>query len=178
MRLHDYTASGNCYKVRLLLALLGTPYERVPNAILWFLAEGTPFLPALALERARVVQWLSFEQERIMLGVGSTRFRRMTGRAELDPRADAARFANGKKALELLDEHLAGRRFVAADEPTIADISLFGYTHVAGDAGFDVADYPAVGEWLQRIMRLPGYMSDLVPYPDNALPGRGRSIYG
>src|ERR1700754_4813173 len=109
MRLYDYAASGNCFKVRLLLALLGAEYERVPvdifagdtltaefvainplreppvlelddgsmlaqsSAILWYLAEGTAFLPADAAARARVVQWLSFEQERVMGGLGNPR---------------------------------------------------------------------------------------------------------
>src|SRR5262249_37705707 len=147
MKLYDYSASGNCYKVRLLLALLGTDYERVPidifagdtltdeyatinpvretpvlqldsgetiahpNAILWYLAEGTPFLPESRLERAKVVEWLSFEQERIMVGLGGTRFRRLTGRAALDPAADASRFQAGLHALSLLDAHLTGRSF-------------------------------------------------------------------
>ncbi len=214
MKLYDYAASGNCYKVRLLLALLGTPYERVPidifagdtltdeyarinpvretpvleldtgetiaqsNAILWYLAEGTPFLPSSRLERAEVAQWLAFEQERIMVGVGGTRFRRLTGRAALDPAADASRFQAGLHALSLLDAHLTGRSFAVGDHCTIADLSLFAYTHVAGDAGFDLAEYPAVAEWIDRIRALPGHMNDFVPYPENALPGRGRSIYG
>ena len=213
MRLYDYSASGNCYKVRLLLALLGRPYERVvidifagdtltpeygrinpvretpvleldtgetitqSNAILWYLAEETPFLPAPGLEQARTVEWLSFEQERIMLGVGSTRFRRLTGRAELDPAADRARFAAGRKALELLDAHLSGRPFVVSERCSIADLALFAYIHVADDAGFGLAQYPAVCEWLDRVRGLPGFIDDLVPYPDNALPGRGRSVY-
>src|SRR5690348_11504578 len=116
MRLHDYPASANCYKVRLLLALLGREYERVPvdifagdtltdaygslnparetpvleladgrlltqsNAILWFLAEGTPFLPHDLFERGKAVQWLFFEQERVMSGIGGARFRIITGR--------------------------------------------------------------------------------------------------
>src|SRR5215213_4061759 len=114
MRLHDYPASANCYKVRLLLALLGRPYERVhvdifagdtltdayaalnplretpvlelddgtaiaqSPAILWFVAEGTPFLPDGAVGRAHVLQWLAFEQERVMGGIGGPRFRRLT----------------------------------------------------------------------------------------------------
>jgi len=213
MKLYDYGASGNCFKVRLLLALLGAPYERVPidifagdtltdeyatinpvretpvlqldtgetvaqsNAILCYLAEGTRFLPASRLERAQVVEWLSFEQERIMVGVGGTRFRRLTGRAALDPAADASRFQAGLHALSLLDAHLTGRSFVVADSCTIADLSLFAYTHVAGDAGFDLDAYPAVAGWIERIQELPGYMNDFLPYPENARPGRGRSIY-
>jgi glutathione S-transferase len=213
MKLYDYSASGNCYKVRLLLALLGEQYERVPidifagdtltdefarinplretpvleladgqtiaqsNAILWYVAEGTPFLLATRVERAKVMEWLSFEQERIMVGVGGTRFRRLTGRATVDPAADAARFQAGLHALSLLEAHLTGRSFVVGDTCTIADVSLFAYAHVAGDAGFDLAEFPAVTAWIDRIRALPGYTNDFVRYPENALPGRGRSIY-
>ena len=136
MRLYDYAASGNCFKVRLLLGLLGRPYERVPidifagdtltdayveinplretpvleldsgeriaqsSAILWYLAEGTPFLPDDALGRAQVAQWLSFEQERVMGGLGNPRFRLLTGRpaAGLDVAArHRARRAGGAR---------------------------------------------------------------------------------
>jgi glutathione S-transferase len=208
MRLYDYTASGNCYKVRLLLALLNRPYERVPidifagdtltcefgalnpvretpvleldggelltqsNAILWYLGEGTPFLPDPPFERAQVVQWLSFEQERIMSGVGGTRFRTLTRRE-----GAAARFGVGEGALEVLEEHLGSRPFVVGADCSIADLSLFAYTHVARDAGFDLDAHRAVRSWLARIEALPGFMNDLVPYPDNARPGAGRSIY-
>ncbi len=213
MRLYDYAASGNCYKVRLLLALLGRPYERVAidifagdtltdeyarlnplretpvleletgeviaqsNAILWYLAEGTTYLPETQVGRAHVLQWLSFEQERVMTGLGGTRFRRVTGRAALDRTADARRFELGQDALATLDEHLAARSFVVGESCTIADLSLFAYAHVANDAGFELARHPGVTAWLERVRRLPGFVDDLAPYPENALPGRGRSIY-
>src|SRR4051794_25632803 len=143
MRLYDYAASGNCFKVRLLLALLGRGYERVPvdifagetltdaygalnplretpvlelddgrtltqsNAILWFLAEGTDFLPADAFPRGEVAMWLSFEQERVMGGIGGPRFRVLTGRP-----FDPARLETGRGALEYLDAHLAERAWL------------------------------------------------------------------
>jgi glutathione S-transferase len=210
MRLYDYAASGNCYKVRLLLALLDRPYQRVPidifggdtlteeyaalnpvretpvlqlddgaviaqsNAILWYLAEGTPFLPGTRLGRALAAQWLAFEQERVMSGIGSTRFRVLTGR---DPELAAARFPVGEAALAVLEGHLAEREFLVVDACTIADVSIFGYTHVAADAGYDMARYPAVGAWLDRIRSLPRFVDDLVPYPANARAGASRSIY-
>jgi glutathione S-transferase len=210
MRLYDYTPSGNCFKVRLLLALLGREYERVPvdifagetltpeyatlnparetpvleldsgdvvtqsNAILWYLAEGTPFLPDDPLARAQVVQWLSFEQERVMGGIGSTRFWTLTGR---NPSGIPARFALGESTLAILDAHLVSRDWLVGDRCTIADISVFGYTHAAPDAGFDLDSYPAVGAWLDRVGALPGYVNDFVRYPDNARVGRSRSIY-
>src|SRR3954454_11419933 len=116
MRLYDYAASGNCFKVRLLLALLGREYERgavdifagdtltdaffavnplretpvlelsdgrrltQSTSLLWYLAEGTAFLPGDAFERGQVASWLSSEQERVMGGIGGPRFRALTGR--------------------------------------------------------------------------------------------------
>jgi len=205
MRLYDYAASGNCFKVRLLLGLVGTPYERVSvdifagdtltegyravnplretpvleldggeriaqsSAILWFLAEGTPWLPAHRLERAQVVQWLSFEQERVMGGLGNPRFRLLTGRdaPDLD-----ARLETGRGALRVLGGHLATREWVVGDAPSIADLGLFPYVSVAP---VEIPD--AVRAWLDRVRSLPGFVDDFVSYPDNARPGAGASIY-
>jgi glutathione S-transferase len=210
MRLYDYDASGNCFKVRLLLALLGTGYERVPvdifagdtltpefarlnplretpvlerddgmiltqsNAILWYLGEGTRYMPQTAYERGEVVQWLSFEQERVMMGIGSARFRILTGRgADVVP----ARLALGQTALDALEGRLEGRHFLVGDCCSIADISNYAYTHVAPDAGYDLGAYPAVSRWLERVEAEPGFVDDLVPYPENAREGMSRSIY-
>ena len=210
MRLYDYDASANCYKARLLLALLEQPYERVPidifagdtltdeyralnplretpvleldsgeviaqsNAILWYLADGTQYLPDWRVDRALVAQWLFFEQERVMSGIGSARFRIMTGR---DPALAAARFAVGEEALAVLDEHLAGRSFLVGERCSIADVSVFAYTHVAPDAGYDLGRYRAVAAWLERVRDEPGFVDDLAPYPENASAGASRSIY-
>ncbi len=210
MRLYDYAASGNCYKVRLLLALLDRPYERVPvdifagdtltdryadlnparetpvlelddgtlltqsNAILWYLAEDTPFLPATPLERAQVAQWLFFEQERVMNGIAGARFRTLTGR---NPAKVAPRFALGETALAMLEQHLSGRSHIVGARCSIADLSNFAYVHVAEDAGYALTGHPAVTAWLEGVRREPGFMDDLIPYPDNARPGRSRSIY-
>jgi glutathione S-transferase len=210
MRLHDYPASGNCYKARLLLALLDRPYERVDvdifagdtltdeyarlnparetpvlelddgttltqsNAILWYLAEGTPFLPETALERAQAAQWLFFEQERVMSGIGSARFRALTGR---DPELLPARFALGTTALEMLEERLRDRDWLVGGRCSLADVAVFAYAHVASDAGYDLSRYPAVQVWIARMKALPGFMDDFVRYPENARPGNSRSIY-
>jgi len=206
MRLHDYAASGNCYKVRLLLALLGREYERVPvdifagdtltdeyaalnpvretpvlelesgaaiaqsGAILWYLAEGTPYLPAQPLERALVLQWLFFEQERVMGGIGGPRFRRLTGRPPI-----AGRLEIGAGALELLDGQLARREWLVGEGPTIADVAVYGYAHVAHEAG--LAPGPHVRAWFERVRALPGFVADLEPYGANSRAGAGRSIY-
>ena len=207
MRLYDYTASANCYKVRLLLALLGRAYERVPvdifagdtltdafaalnpvretpvleldsgevvtqsNAILWLLAHGTPFLPGEPVAQGHVLQWLSFEQERVMGGIGGPRFRRLTGRPE-----SPGRLAIGAEALAVLDAHLRERDWLVGDAPTIADLSVFGYAHVAADAGLEPGEH--VHAWEDRVRALPGFVADLEPYGANARPGAGRSIYG
>jgi glutathione S-transferase len=210
MRLYDYAASANCYKPRLLLALLGREYERVAvdifagdtltddyaalnparetpvlelddgrvltqsDAILWYLAEGTDFLPRDSFERGRVVQWLIFEQERVMGGIAGARFRILTGR---NPELVPAQLERGSTALEMLEAHLTDRSWLVGESCSIADIASFAYTHVAGDAGFELADYPAVSVWLERVRELPGFIDDLVPYPENARPGASRSIY-
>jgi glutathione S-transferase len=206
MRLYDYAASGNCFKVRLLLGLLGTEYERVPvdifagdtltdafgainplretpvleledgrrltqsNAILSFLGEGTAYLPADAFARGEVAMWLSFEQERVMGGIGAPRFRALTGRP-----FDTARLETGRGALSVLDGHLATRDWLVGGAPTIADIGVFAYTSRAGDAGLEHP--PHVAAWLDRVRSLPGFADDFVTYPDNARPGAGSSIY-
>ncbi len=211
MRLYDYAASGNCYKVRLLLALLGKEYERVPidifagdtlteeyaklnparetpvletdegallaqsNAILWYLAEGSRFLPDERLGRGQVAQWLFFEQERVVSGIGATRFWLLTGR---DDTALPARRTLGETALTMLEAHLRDREYLVGRTPTIADVANFAYTHVAGDAGYDLGSYPAVVAWHARVAAQPGFVDDYVRYPDNARPGRSRSIYG
>ena len=210
MRLYDYAASGNCFKVRLLVSLLNLEVDCVPvdifagdtltdefarlnparetpvlelddgetvtqsNAILWLLAEGTRFLPAPALERARVVEWLGFEQEWVMRGIGGGRFRLVTGHGAAEA---ARRLDDGRRALDILDAALADRPFVVGEHPTIADVSLFAYTHVAPDAGLALERWPNVRAWVHRVEALPGYMNDLTPYPENARAGHGRSIY-
>ena len=210
MRLYDYAASGNCYRVRLLLALLGRDYERVPvdifagetltdafaalnparelpvlelhdgtvltesNAILWFLAAGTAYLPESSLGQAQVLRWLIFEQERVMTGIGGARFRILTHRS---PELVPSRLAVGTSALEMLEARLEGRRYLVGDACSIADVSIFPYAHVAPEAGLELGPYPNVGAWLERIETVPGFMNDLAPYPDNARAGQSRSIY-
>jgi glutathione S-transferase len=110
----------------------------------------------------------------IVRGVGTARFFLLTGRnAELiEPRC-----AYGEKGLDLLEAHLTGRDFLVGDPPSIADISVFAYTHVAPDAGIDLGPRTAVRGRIERIEALPGFVDDYVRYPDNARPSHGRSIY-
>jgi glutathione S-transferase len=211
--LYQQQDSGNCYKVRLLLAQLGLPYERVPvdifagdtltdeyerlnphrstpvlelpdgrtliesNAILWYLASGTPHLPTDPFAQAEVCRWLIYEQTDVIPTMGGLRFRLLVGRlTPNDP--DAVRRKEGSlEVLRLLDDHLATRQFFVGGRYTIADIAIYGYTHLAHEAGIDKELYPSLRAWFQRVEEQPGYMEDVEPYGANAAPGAGRSLY-
>jgi glutathione S-transferase len=211
VRLYDYAASGNCYKVRLALAQLELPYERIPvdifagdtltdefgrlnparttpvlvrdgeeplpesAAILLRLAEGTALLPDDPGERAQVHRWLVFEQTDVIPAVAGLRFRLQTGRLRPDDDDARARRAAGEEPLELLAEHLSTRDFAAGAMYSVADIALYGYLHVAGEAGYELP--AAVRAWADRVEAQPRFMNDLEPYPANARPGAGRSTY-
>jgi glutathione S-transferase len=213
LKLYDYAASANCYKVRLLLAQLGLPYERIPvdifagdtlteafgalnplrttpvldlgdgevltesGAILFYLAEGTRFLPEGSLARAEVIRWLLFEQVELTPFVAGLRFRLQTGRLEPGEREAVRRREGGEELLALLEEHLRDRDFFVGDAYSIADIAMFGYLHVAGEAGYELASYPALHVWSERVAALPRFIDDLAPYPANARQGAGRSAY-
>jgi glutathione S-transferase len=147
-------------------------------AILWYLADGSRLLPDDRWTRAEILRWLTWEQTDFVPGVGGLRFRLQTGRLEADDPAAIARREAGREALELLDRHLATRAFVAGESYTIADIALYGYAHVAGEAGFAIQELPGVDAWLRRVAAQDGHVNDVQPYPPNARPGAGRSIYG
>ena len=106
-----------------------------------------------------------------MGGIGAPRFRTLTGRPQIEGRLEI-----GRGALTVLDAHLAGRDWLVGDRPTIADVAVFGYAHVAPDAGLALP--PRVAAWTERMRALPGFVADLEPYGENARPGAGRSIYG
>jgi glutathione S-transferase len=147
------------------------------GAILAYLAEGTDLLPADPWERAQVLRWVLFEQTQVMGTIGGLRFRLLTGRVDAEARGAEARRAAARSALEILDRHLSDRTFLAADRYTIADIAIFGYAHVAGDAGIDLGDYPAVERWISAVAATPGFKNDLAPYPANARRDASQSIY-
>jgi glutathione S-transferase len=149
------------------------------NAILLYLAEGTPFVPDELVRRARVWQWLFFEQNLFEPNVGTARFWRLTGRDTDRPEVFAARLESARAALAVLDDGLGGGEFLLGDRYTVADISLYAYAHVGGDAGIDMGAYPAVTAWLRRVEATPGFVNDLEPYPAGAQAGAGRgSVYG
>jgi glutathione S-transferase len=195
MRLYNSQLSGNCWKVRQLLALRGIEYERVEldvidrsnrkdvlggknpalrvptlelddgehlaesNAILWYLADGTEWLPDDPLRRARVLQWMFFEQYEVEPNLAVARFW-IAILGERDQRAAEleGKWAGGNRALAMLEEHLTGRDWLVGEEFSIADISLYAYVHIAGEGGYELSRYPAVGAWIGRVAARPGYV--------------------
>jgi len=195
MLLYNSPVSGNCYKVRLLLAQLGIPYEthevsvadrsgraeilgglnpalRVPtlvlddgrplgesNAILWFLAAGSDYVPADRYEQAQALQWMFFEQYSHEPYIAVARFLlAYSGRAEEHAELIESKLPGGYAALDAMERHLAQRRFLVAERYTLADIALYAYTHVAHEGGFDLAAYGAVRAWLDRVAAQPGHV--------------------
>jgi glutathione S-transferase len=209
VKLYDYAASANCYKVRLLLAQLALDYERVPvdifagdtltdefaainparttpvlelapgsylpesNAILLHLAQGTEFLPP----DPQVYRWLFFEQADVVPSIGGLRFRLLTGRLQADDPQALRRHEAAHEVLGLLDAQLSQRPFLVGDGYSVADIGIYGYVHVAGEAALDLQPYASLRAWLARVEAQPGYVNDLEPYPANSMAGASRSIY-
>ena len=190
--LYDNQVSGNCYKVRLILILLGIDFERrelsvvdhsnraevlgglspslnVPtvvledgrplaesNAILWYFADGSRYLPEDAHERAQVLQWMFFEQYKHEPAIAVLRFWVAFSEGSY-PAADIeAKCVAGHAALKAMERHLRDHEFFVGETFTIADIALYAYTHVAPEGGFDLKPYPAVRAWLKRIAAQPG----------------------
>jgi glutathione S-transferase len=143
------------------------------NAILLFLAEGTPFLPADRVELARVHGWLFFEQNLVEPNIGTARFWRLTRRDAGNEAIVERLAAAGASALAVLERRLADEPFLVAGRYGVADVSLYPYVHVAGDAGIDLGRFPAVEAWLRRVEATPGFANDLEPYPANAMAGAG-----
>jgi glutathione S-transferase len=134
------------------------------NAILFYLAEGTPYLPSDKLERARVLQWLFFEQYSHEPYIAVVRFLLRHTAAD-DPRRSILeqRRKGGYDALGVMERHLAECSFFVANRYTIADIALYAYTHVSDQGGFDLGPYPAVRAWLARVETTPRYVRMMRP---------------
>ena len=196
MLLYNSPVSGNCYKVRLLLAQLGLEYEtvdvsvvnrsrrpellgdlnpalRVPtlvlddgrplaesNAILWYFGDGTRFVPEDPYARAQMLQWMFFEQYSHEPYIAVVRFWvAYSGTPERFVDQVAGKVKGGYAALDAMERHLDGRTFFVGERYSIADISLYAYTHVAHEGGFDLAPYPAIRAWLDRVGSQPGHVT-------------------
>ena len=174
--LTDEYAAINPARSTPVLQIGDSTFLSESNAILVYLAGGTPLLPDDALRRAEVVRWLILEQTEVMPSLGGLRFRLVTGRLAAEDRDAMRRRRLGEATLAALDLHLRTRDFLV-DAYSIADIAVYAYTHVAPEAGYELAAYPAVERWLARVEAQPRFVNDLVPYPENARLGASRSIY-
>ncbi len=136
------------------------------NAIVWHLARGTVFAPHSQIDEDRALAWLFFEQSEIEPVIGSARFWILTGRDRERKDELARRLAWGESTLALLDRELANRAWLVGDRPSVADIAVYAYTHVAPDAGLALP--PHVTAWCRRIAALPGYVAGPAPYDPKA----------
>src|SRR5690348_5906063 len=197
--LHEFSLSGNCYKVRLTAALVGIHLDRreydlmkgetrtpeflknvnangripvlqvgdrfIPesNAASYYIADGSSLIPTERFDHADMLRWMFWEQYSHEPNIATLRFwMRWLGpdqltelqRLQMTPKRTA-----GNAALKLMDEHLAGREWFVGDSMSLADICLFAYTHVAGDADFDLGGYPQVLAWVERIKGQPRYLA-------------------
>jgi glutathione S-transferase len=128
------------------------------NAIQFYLAEGTDFLPGDRLGRAQVLQWMFFEQYSHEPYVAVVRFWHHAGMVDANRDQLAAKVERGYAALAVMDGHLKSRTFFVAERYTIADIALYAYTHVAHEGGFDLSRFPAVEAWLARVRAQPRHV--------------------
>ena len=193
----DYN-SGNCYKLKLMLNLLGRPYQwvavdvlkgetrtpgflrknpngKIPvlelddgtclwesNAILNFLAEGTRYLPIEPRLRTQVLQWQFFEQYSHEPNIAVARFIQFYLGMPAERREEyQLRLKEGQRALAVMEQQLERTAFLVGEHFSIADITLYAYTHVAHQGGYDLDAYPAIGRWLVRVLNQPGYVGML-----------------
>lgn len=193
----DYN-SGNCYKIKLMLNLLGAEYEWVPvdilngeteteaflaknpngkipvlelddgtylwesNAILNFLAEGTPYLLSEPRLRTQMLQWQFFEQYSHEPAIAVARFIQFyLGLPEERMQEYRSLHKRGYRVLKVMEQQLQRTPFLVGEQFSIADIALYAYTHVAHQGGFDLNQFPAIQAWLERVKQQPGYVGML-----------------
>jgi len=143
-----------------LLEIPGHGFLAESHAIISYLAEGSPLVPTDRLDRARMWQWLCFEQYNLEPNIGTARFWIASlgkSEAELGDKLVEKR-RNGHAALAVLERGLAGCEFLVGDRYSLADIALFAYTHVAPQGGFPLDDYPAIRAWCDRVAAQPGHV--------------------
>ncbi|WP_432464039.1 MULTISPECIES: glutathione S-transferase family protein [unclassified Agarivorans] len=195
MILHDYLPSGNGYKIRLLLSLLGQDYQlkcydivqgethteaflklnangKIPvlefddgrsltesNAILYYLAQGTPYWPEELWQQSQVLRWMNFEQYSHEPNIATLRF--WLGHAGMNQQRQAQwadKKAAGYAALKVMEQHLSEHRYFVGEQFSIADIALYAYTHVAEEAEFDLSTFPAIQAWCYAITQTTNYV--------------------
>jgi glutathione S-transferase len=194
-RIYGDRRSGNCYKIKLLCALLGiehdwiavdimqgetrndsflamNPNAEIPvcvtdngdiitqsNAILYYLGNASRFWPRTPLAQTRVLEWQFFEQYSHEPGIAVARFIKLYQGMPAERQQEyQQRLKAGYRALDVMEARLQQQDFVATDSCSLADISLYAYTHVADEGGFELASYPAIRAWITRIEELDGYV--------------------
>jgi glutathione S-transferase len=163
-RMPEYLAINPNGKIPVLVVPGQGPVAE-SHAIINYLAEGTKLMPADKYLRALMWQWLCFEQYQLEPGVATVRFWLTSLKktpAELGEKY-TERFQRGAEALAVLEQGLAGRRWLVGSDVSLADIALFAYTHVADEAGYRLADFPAISSWVAEFRRLPWYAPITAP---------------
>ena len=129
------------------------------NAILNYLADGTDYLPSNPFLRAKVLQWQFFEQYSHEPYIATARFIvKYLGRPKKHEATLQAKKASGYKALQVMETHLEHHDWLVGDQMTIADISLYGYTHVAPEGGYGLTDFPYIMAWIKRVREHPKHV--------------------
>ena len=196
MKIYGDIYSGNCYKLKLICAMLDIEHDWIPvdimrgetreegflqlnpvgqipicvtddgetltesNAILYYLAQGSDLWPTEPLAQTRVLEWQFFEQYTHEPSIAVARFIRLYQGMPEERRSEyEAKLKSGYRALDLMERHLRERRFLVAEACSIADVSLFAYTHVSEEGGFELAEYPAIRNWIQNVQQLPGFVA-------------------
>jgi len=147
-------------QVPLLEAAPGR-YLAESNAILWHLASRTPLRPEHRLDRAEALQWMFFEQHALEPNIGAAYFwlALVKGGRDLQTHALEDWMERGYAALQVMENHLKTHQYFAAGQLTVADIALYGYTHVADRCDYDLMTFPAIRAWLRRIEQTPGFVA-------------------
>jgi glutathione S-transferase len=197
--LHEYSQSGNCYKVRLTAAVVGkhldrreydimkgetrtplflsrvNPNGRIPvlqvtdrfipesNAACYYVAENSNLIPTDPFDHADMLRWIFWEQYNHEPNIATLRFWMRWVKPEnltdIQRMQMPGKRKAGNEALQLMNDHLEGRGWFIGDQASLADICLFAYTHVAGDADFDLRRYPNVVQWMERVKGHPRYIA-------------------
>jgi glutathione S-transferase len=143
-----------------LLEVAPARYLAESNAILWYVARGTPLAPEDPIDRSTTLQWMFFEQNSLEPNLGAAWFwlTLVRGGRELQVHALEDWMEKGYQALQVMETHLSRHDFFAAGHYTIADIALYAYTHIAHECDYDLAAFPAVRAWLARVAEQPGHV--------------------
>ncbi|MGB3507680.1 MAG: glutathione S-transferase family protein [Microcoleaceae cyanobacterium] len=197
-KLYEFSNSGNCYKIRILLTQLEIPFERIEiditkgesrtpeflqknpngripvleiepgkflsesNAIMFYLSQETKFFPTDKWEQAQIMQWLFFEQYSHEPYIATSRYWiSILGKAEEYKTEIQQKQPGGYAALGVMEKHLENHQFFVGERYSIADICLFAYTHVANEGGFNLNQFPAIQNWIERVKNQPLYRSML-----------------